>query len=89
MSLLLADRTPGALKLRAVECDPAIVTLPGASTGPPPPVPSVTELERPVGAPHPLPEPEGRGGTYPHERNSWTRQAAPRRTHRHPLPEDR
>jgi hypothetical protein len=33
-ALLLADRSGGALKLRAVECDPAIITLPGASTAP-------------------------------------------------------
>ena len=36
-ALLLADRAPGVLRLRAVECDPAIVTLPGVSTTPLPP----------------------------------------------------
>ena len=36
-ALLLADRSGNALKLRAVECDPAIVTLPGASAAPLPP----------------------------------------------------
>jgi hypothetical protein len=39
-ALLLADRTPGALRLRAVECDPSIITLPGASTSPLPPPPA-------------------------------------------------
>ena len=33
-AVLLADRTTGALRLRAVECDPEIITLPGASTAP-------------------------------------------------------
>ena len=33
-ALLLADRSSGALRLRAVECDPSIITLPGASTSP-------------------------------------------------------
>lgn len=36
-ALLLADRSGGALQLHAVECDPAISTLPGASTVPLPP----------------------------------------------------
>jgi hypothetical protein len=36
-ALLLADRSGNALKLRAVECDPAIITLPGASAAPLPP----------------------------------------------------
>jgi hypothetical protein len=36
-ALLLADRSGGALQLHAVECDPSIATLPGASTGPLPP----------------------------------------------------
>jgi hypothetical protein len=40
-ALLLADRTPGALRLRAVECDPSIITLPGASTSPLPPPPAL------------------------------------------------
>jgi hypothetical protein len=47
-ALLLADRTPGSLRLRAVECDPAIITLPGASTAPLPPPP-------PPRHPHPAP----------------------------------
>jgi hypothetical protein len=34
LSLLLANRSPGTLRLRAVECDPSIVTLPGVSAGP-------------------------------------------------------
>jgi hypothetical protein len=42
-ALLLADRTPGSLRLRAVECDPAIITLPGASTIPLPPPPAMTQ----------------------------------------------
>lgn len=37
-ALLLADRSPGVLRLRAVECDPSIITLPGASTSPFPPL---------------------------------------------------
>ena len=36
-ALLLADRADGNLRLHAVECDPAIITLPGASTAPLPP----------------------------------------------------
>jgi hypothetical protein len=36
-ALLLADRTGGTLAMRAVECDPAIITLPGASIAPLPP----------------------------------------------------
>jgi hypothetical protein len=36
-ALLLADRTGQALRLRAVEFDPAIINLPDASTGPLPP----------------------------------------------------
>jgi hypothetical protein len=36
-ALLLADRSGNALKLRAVECDPAITTLPEASAAPLPP----------------------------------------------------
>lgn len=38
-ALLLADRSGATLQLRAVECDPVIITMPGASTAPfPPPV---------------------------------------------------
>jgi hypothetical protein len=33
-ALLLADRSGRAMRLRAVECDPSIMTLPEASTGP-------------------------------------------------------
>jgi hypothetical protein len=33
-ALLLADRAGETLRLHAVECDPAIITLPGASTAP-------------------------------------------------------
>jgi hypothetical protein len=33
-ALLLADRSGGTLAMRAVECDPAIISLPGASTDP-------------------------------------------------------
>lgn len=36
-ALLLADRWQSALRLRAVECDPSIAALPGASAGPQPP----------------------------------------------------
>ncbi len=36
-ALLLADRSGATLQLRAVECDPAIITMPGASTAPLPP----------------------------------------------------
>ena len=36
-ALLLADRSGSTLRLRAVECDPAIITFPGASTAPLPP----------------------------------------------------
>lgn len=32
----------GALRLRAVECDPEIITLPGASTEPLPPPPALS-----------------------------------------------
>ena len=42
-ALLLADRSGSTLRLRAIECDPAIITLPGASTAPlPPPGPTST-----------------------------------------------
>ena len=34
-AMLLADRSGGALQLRAVECDPSIAALPGASAVPP------------------------------------------------------
>jgi len=37
-ALLLADRSGSTLQLRAVECDPAIISFPGASTAPLPPV---------------------------------------------------
>jgi len=36
-ALLLADRSGTDLRLRAIECDPSIITLPGASTEPLPP----------------------------------------------------
>lgn len=41
-ALLLADRGTGTLRLRAVECDPDIITLPGASTEPLPPPPALS-----------------------------------------------
>jgi hypothetical protein len=41
-ALLLADRTGGTLTMRAVECDPAIITMPGVSTAPLPPPGSIT-----------------------------------------------
>jgi len=41
-ALLLADRADGSLRLHAVECDPAIITLPGASTAPLPPPASLS-----------------------------------------------
>jgi hypothetical protein len=41
-ALLLADRASGNLRLHAVECDPAIITLPGASTAPLPPPASLS-----------------------------------------------
>jgi hypothetical protein len=36
-ALLLADRSAGSLRLRAAECDPGIISLPGVSTAPLPP----------------------------------------------------
>lgn len=47
-ALLLADRSPGRLRLRAVECDPSIITLPGARTGPLPPPPALTQGDDPA-----------------------------------------
>jgi hypothetical protein len=46
-ALLLADRSGGSLKMRAVECDPAIIGLPGASTTPLPPPGSLIHSGRP------------------------------------------
>jgi hypothetical protein len=40
-ALLLADRTGRELRLRTVECDPDIITLPGATTDPLPPPSSI------------------------------------------------
>jgi hypothetical protein len=40
-ALLLADRSGGTLTTRAVECDPVIITFPGASTTPLPPPGSI------------------------------------------------
>lgn len=48
LSLLLADRSPGTLRLRAVECDPAIITLPGATADPLPPPSAIPAAETPV-----------------------------------------
>jgi hypothetical protein len=53
--LLLADRSPGSLTLRAVECDPAIITLPGASTNPLPPPPALNAATRPAVTTGPIP----------------------------------
>ena len=47
-ALLLADRGSGTLRLRAVECDPSIITLPGASTTPLPPSPSLPQGGQPA-----------------------------------------
>jgi len=46
-ALLLADRSGATLQLHAVECDPAIITLPGASTTPLPPPGSLTYADTP------------------------------------------
>lgn len=46
-ALLLADRSGGTLQLRAVECDPAIITMPGVSTMPLPPPGSLTHAGSP------------------------------------------
>ncbi|MCL2584232.1 MAG: hypothetical protein FWE35_17445 [Streptosporangiales bacterium] len=53
LSLLLADRGPGTLRLRAVECDPTIITLPGATASPLPPPPVL-----PAGTPAALSGPQ-------------------------------
>jgi hypothetical protein len=50
-ALLLADRSGTDLQLRAIECDPSIITLAGASTEPLPPPDS-----RPTGGPDPTAE---------------------------------
>jgi hypothetical protein len=47
-ALLLADRSGSTVQLRAVECDPSIITLPGASTAPLPPPGSLAH----TGVPH-------------------------------------
>jgi hypothetical protein len=46
-ALLLADRTGGTLAMRAVECDPTIITLPGASITPLPPPGSLSYTSPP------------------------------------------
>jgi hypothetical protein len=48
-ALLLADRSGSTLQLRAVECDPSIITLPGASTAPLPPPGSLAYTGVPPG----------------------------------------
>lgn len=58
LSLLLADRSPGTLRLRAVECDPSIITLPGASAAPLPPAPALPAAEGPVAEGHALTGPQ-------------------------------
>jgi hypothetical protein len=52
-ALLLADRTSGTLQVRAIECDPAISDLPGASSAPlpPPAVPSPAAKAPPTPSP--------------------------------------
>jgi hypothetical protein len=59
-TLLLADRSSPTLQLHAVECDPAIITMPGVSTAPLPPPGSELYNNAPQydGASPPLP-------TYP------------------------
>ena len=42
-ALLLADRSPGSLRLRTVECAPSIITFPGASTTPLPSPPALPQ----------------------------------------------
>jgi hypothetical protein len=56
-ALLHADRSDSTLRLHAVECDPSIITLPGASTTPlPPPVNAAGQYQ--TGWPDPAaPEP--------------------------------
>jgi hypothetical protein len=62
-ALLLADRSPGSLTLRAVECDPSIITMPGASTDPLPPPPVLMAGTAPALTTGPIPagQPVGRG----------------------------
>jgi hypothetical protein len=50
-ALLLADRSGGALRLRAVECDPSIITLHGVSTGPLPPAGAPQAIGPPADVP--------------------------------------
>ena len=59
-ALLLADRSGGTLTTRAVECDPAIITFPGASTGP---------LPRPAARPTPAGRPSCTTGHPPGQRS--------------------
>jgi len=55
-ALLLADRSGADLQLRAIECDPSIISLPGVSTGPLPHPGSVQHASvLPPAAPPPMP----------------------------------
>lgn len=49
-ALLPAVRGPAGPQLRAVECDPAMATLPGISGGPLAPVPQVSAAQLPQAA---------------------------------------
>jgi hypothetical protein len=61
-AMLLADRTGSALRLRAVECDPDIITLPGATADPPSPPGSIP----PDGAYRHAPAGVASHGEWPH-----------------------
>ena len=58
-ALLLTASGPTGPDLRAVECDPTIVTLPGVSTRPVPPVQVPAQISAPRPASTGLPDPAG------------------------------
>lgn len=79
LSLLLADRSPGTLRLRAVECDPTIITLPGATAAPLPHVSEIPQGHQPpaLTGPQPAvppvatpPRPESAAPSWPPD-TSW------------------
>lgn len=60
-ALLLADRTGNTLQMRAVECDPSIITLPGVSTAPLPPPGAFSYSAVPPAATNPVNPPDRPG----------------------------
>lgn len=74
-ALLLADRTGSELQLRAVECDPSIVTLPGVSTTPLPPPGAFSHSTVPA-AMNPADPPDRPGTDAPRKPAGWQEPTA-------------